>query len=373
MNPTSDRMRPAFTLTALTVLGLLLALPTGCAKKQQAGGGGFSMPPMPVETATVRSGSLTDRFSVVGSLEASDAITVVSEIGATVKSLPFKEGQPIGAGELIAQLDDRELRAQVDRAQALRDQQQATYDRIAAIVDQGAGAPQDLDDAAAALKMAEADLALGRARLAKTRITAPFAGVTGARRVSQGAYVAPGTPITDLARYDELRVNFTAPERLLGLLKRGATVTVTTTAFPDHPVEGTVDIIDPQLDPQTRSARIVARVANPGRLLRPGMSAQVSLVLASQSNALTLPSEAVFIQGGQTMVYVVGADSTVAPRPIALGLRLPERVEVSSGLAADERVVRAGHQKIYPGAKVMPIPESPGGGGAEGRQAGGGA
>lgn len=359
--PVTPALRLAAAFLALTALG--------CGSGEQSGGGGFSMPPMPVETAAVASGDLADRFTVVGSLEASEAVTVVAEIAARVVALPFAEGQPIARGALIAQLDDGELRAQVARAEALRDQRRAAHDRVAAVVAQGAGAAQDLDDAVAALAVAAADLSLARARLAKTRIVAPFPGVAGARRVSPGAFLAPGTPITDLARYDELRVNFTAPERLLASLQPGAAVSVSTAAFPDRELEGRVDIIDPQLDPETRSARIVARVANPERLLRPGMSARVSLVLARKENALTMPSEAVFIQGGQTMVYVVQADSTVAPRPVTLGLRESERVEVTAGLAPGDVVVRAGHQKIFPGAKVMPM--GAGGPPADGGRGGG--
>jgi membrane fusion protein (multidrug efflux system) len=354
---TRRRRLPGFLLPlALPALALL----GGCGEKGAASGGGFSMPPMPVETAAVTAGTLVDRFTVVGSLAASEAITVVSEIDAAVIALPFREGQPIAAGALIAQLDDAELKAHAERALALRDQRQASHARVAAVVAAGAGSAQDLDDAAAALKVAEAELRLAETRLAKTRITAPFAGVLGARQVSPGAYLRAGTAIAELSRYDELRVSFSAPERLLGQLTRGAAVSVTTTAYPDSALMGTVDIIEPALDAATRSARVVARLPNRDRLLRPGMSAEVSVVLASRENALTLPSEAVFILGGQMMVYVVGADSTISPRPVSLGLRLADAVELLAGLAPGERVVRAGHQKIYPGAKVLPLPAGAG-------------
>lgn len=79
------------------------------------------------------------------------------------------------------------------------------------------------------------------------------------------------------------------------------------------------------------------------------------MVLDVRPDALTVPSEAVFVQDGQSLVYVVAADSTVAPRPVVLGLRRPDSVEIVEGLAAGDRVVRTGHQKLYPGAKVAPI------------------
>ena len=361
--------QPAGLFRVAIAVALCAGVFGGCSrgKGEQAGGGGFSMPPMPVQTADITAGTIQNRYSVVGTLEAVEAITVVAEISGRVVALPFHEGQPIARGALIAQLDDTELAAEVARAEAQVAQRQSSYDRIRTVADQGAGTPQDLDDADAGLKVATADLAVARARLAKTRITAPFSGVTGARQVSVGAYLTGGVAVTDLARIDELRVNFTAPERMLASLQQGSPVTITTTAYPDHVLEGTIDVIDPSLDPGTRAAHIVARVKNPDRLLRPGMSADVAVILESRDNAIKVPSEAIFVQAGQPMVYVVQADSTVAPRPVTLGLRETDAVEVLEGLAPGERVVRAGHQKLFPGAKVMPLPAA----GAAGAPAGG--
>ena len=122
-------------------------------------------------------------------------------------------------------------------------------------------------------------------------------------------------------------------------------------------------MIEPQLDPATRSVGIVARVANPDELLRPGMSATVSVILSERSDALTVPSEAVFVEGGQAFVFVVRPDSVVTRTPVVLGTRQPGTVEVSAGLADGQQVVRAGHQKLFAGAKVMPV-----GGGRAGRR-----
>lgn len=332
----------------------LLVLMFGCGGKQA--GGGFSMPPMPVEVSPVTSQTVTDKFEGVGSIEAVEAITVVSEIDAAVQSLPFREGGSIGKGGLIAQLDDQQLKAEVARAEALRAQSQSTYDRVKSIVDQGAGAPQDLDDAAAALKVAAANYDLAKARWGKTRIVAPFEGIIGARRVSVGTFLRAGQTITDLANIDEIRVTFSAPERFVAQLSQGAQVTVSTTAFSGFALKGKIIVVEPMIDLTTRSARVVARVQNAGRKFRPGMSASVSAVLSQRPNALTIPSEAVFGSGNQSFVFVVKPDSTVARTPLVLGTRMADVVEVVEGLKAGMIVVRAGHQKLFEGGKVMPMP-----------------
>jgi membrane fusion protein (multidrug efflux system) len=335
----------------------LMLVASGCSQQQAQGG--FTMPPMPVETAKVTEGTVADPFEAVGTIEAEDAITVVSEIDATVIDLPFKEGAAIAKGGLIAQLDDIQLRAEEERAKAILEQRKVTYERIKTITDEGLGTAQSLDDAAAALKVAEADLALIRARLLKTRIVAPFAGIIGARRVSPGAFVRAGTPITELAQVNRLRINFSAPERYYSSLQRGAEVKVSTTAYPGYELTGRVAVIEPIVDQATRRAKIIARIDNPGDKFRPGMSANVTVVLSERENALVIPSEAVFVEGNQALVFVIQADSTVARTPVELGTRLSDKVEVLNGVAAGTMVVRAGHQKLFPGAKVMPISAAP--------------
>ncbi|TLY31392.1 MAG: efflux RND transporter periplasmic adaptor subunit [Ignavibacteria bacterium] len=256
---------------------------------------------------------------------------------------------------MIAKLDDSQLAAELSRAEALRAQSQSSYERVKAVVEAKAGAPQDLDDAAAALKVAEANLALARARFAKTRIVAPFDGIIGSRRVSIGTFLRAGQAITDLANIDKIRVNFSAPERFVSVLKPGAEVQVSTTAFPGYELKGEIVVVEPVLEAGTRSARVVAQVANPGRKFRPGMSANISAVLSERPKAITIPNEAIFGSGDQSFVFVVKSDSTVSRVPLKLGTRLASVVEVLDGLQPGMTVVCAGHQKLFEGARVMPV------------------
>ena len=341
----------------LMICASVALLTIGCGGNKA--GGGFSMPPMPVEVSDVKVQKIADKFEAVGTIEAIEAITVVSEIDAAVVSLPFEEGSFIRKGGLIAHLDDSQLSAEVERAEALYAQTKTNYGRIKTIVEQKAGAPQDLDDAAAALQVADANLAVAKARLAKTRIVAPFDGIIGARKVSVGTFLRIGNAIAELANVDEMRVNFSAPERYFGQLKRGAEVTVSTSAFSGYELKGKIIAIDPVLEPGTRSANVVARVRNSERKFRPGMSANISVVLSERPHAMTIPNEAVFANGDQSFVYVVKADSTAARVSITLGTRLTDVVEVVQGLQQGSKIVKAGHQKLFDGARVMPIPSQP--------------
>lgn len=343
-------------MTRGLVLGIsLLVILAGCGQDDKQAGGGFQRPPTPVEAAPVVTGPVTDSFTTVGTLEADQSVVVTGEIDGIIVEIPFKEGRKLAEGELIARLVDDQLKAEAQRARALRDQTKSTWERVKSIVDQGAGAPQDLDDATAALKVAEANLALAETRLAKTRITAPFDGLAGKRLVSRGTFMRAGTPITQMAQVDKLRVTFAVPERILGSMHLGAPVAVSTPAFPEIRLTGVVDVIEPLLDPGTRTVGIVALVDNPSEVLRPGMSATIAVVLQERASALTVPTEAVFVEGGQAYVYAIKPDSLVTRVAVSLGTRLTDVVEVLDGLEDGQQVVKAGHQKLYEGAKVMPM------------------
>ena len=344
-----------FANAATAAATVAVAASVSCSDDAEEAAAGFSMPPTPVETAVATARTVADRFSAIGTLAAGERITVVSEIDGTVVEIPYREGDPIRRGDLIARLDQTQTAAQVRRAQALLDQRRSSYERIRKVVEKGAGARQDLDDAAAALKVADADLAVQNARLDKTVISAPFAGLVGTRRISAGAFVRAGEAITDLVQVSSLRVYFSVPERYLAQLKRGVAVTVATTAFPDYELSGSIDVVEPIVDADTRSARVMARLDNPERKLLPGMSADVTAILSQREDAITVPSEAVFVSGSEHLAYVVREDGTVARRILVLGARASNYVEVVEGIAAHEVVVRSGHQKLYEGAAVQPL------------------
>ena len=344
-------------------LVLMAWLATSCAPGG-AGGKGFQMPPTPVELAPVHLENMRDEFHALGSIEALDNAQIVSELSGTVKSLPFIEGQQVKAGALLALLDDRELRASADHAEAQRQQAGENFDRTQKLAEQKLVSQSELDDSKSAMQIAEADLELARVRLEKTHIRAPFDGAVGRRMTSVGAWLKPGDPVTNIARLSTLRVAFSAPERMLADLRPGREVRVHTPAWPDREFLGRLTVVDPIVDADTRTVHLLAELPNPAGILRPGLSADVSVTIAERKRALTIPDEAVFAEGTANYVYVVQPDTTVMRAAVQLGARDSSRVEILSGLTAGQMVVRTGHQKLYPGAHIMALGAPPGAGGA---------
>jgi membrane fusion protein (multidrug efflux system) len=329
------------------------------------------MPPTPVEVASVESRTVREQFRAIGGIEADEVIQVTTEVPGVVRQLPFTEGRLVAAGALLARLDDREAAANAARAKAQRELAESNARRATALAQQQVISEQSLEDTRAALKIAQANEAQAEAQLAKMRIRAPWAGLVGRRRVSVGAYVQAADPITELARVDRVRVQFSAPERYLNQLRVGTPVEITTPAFPGRAFGGRLTVVDPIVDPQTRSVHLVAEFRNPQHVLKSGLSANVTVTFSERPMALVVPDEAIFAEGAQSYVFVVKPDSTVARAAIQTGLRDSSRVEVTRGLEAGQQIVKAGHQKLFDGAKVIPIPSAmmaggmpPGGGGA---------
>ena len=337
----------------LLLLAAIYMLTASCGGKQQ---GGFAPPPTPVEIATVNQTGVVDRFYAVGTVDAAERITVATEINAIVMELPFEEGQSIEKGGLIARLDDAQALAEVSSASASRDQAKISYDRTREIVQARGAAQQDLDDATARLKIAEARLEQAQVALSKTRIRAPFPGVLGIRRVSPGAYLRTGDAITTLSQINQVKVMLSVPERIVPYLEVGAQVAVSTPVYPDKRLKGKISVIDPIINESTRTVQAIARIDNREMFLRSGMSADVSIVLETRPDAVTVPDEAIFAEGNQDFVFLINADSTVVKTAVTLGSRQPGTVEITHGLTAGQQIVKAGHQKLYDGARVMSIP-----------------
>jgi len=158
-----------------------------------------------------------------------------------------------------------------------------------------------------------------------------------------------------LANLNHIRVLFSVPERYLAVLKTNSQIVIFTSVYPGYEVKGKIIAIEPILNSETRNVRVVGYLKNPGQKFRSGMSANIVVVLSERPNALVIPNQSVFASGNQSFVYVVQQDSSVTQVPVTLGLQLSDVVEVLNGLENGMQVVQAGHQKLFPGAKIHPV------------------
>ena len=206
------------------------------------------------------------------------------------------------------------------------------------------------------MKVDQAQVDLAQAKLDKTVLSAPFAGILGLRHVSVGDYVTPGQDIINLENIQPLKVDFRIPETYLTDLHSGQTIRITVDALPGEAFEGAVYAIDPRIDAAGRSLVIRAQLPNEHMRLRPGLFARVKLVVARQNDALLIPEEALMPKGDKQFVYKV-VDGKAKMTQVHTGLHRDGQVQITDGLAAGDVVIVAGQMKVRPDGAVKVLPE----------------
>lgn len=310
------------------------------------------MPPMPVLAAPVELGPALDQVQTVGSLLADESVTISSEIDGRIADLKFTEGQRVEKDTALVVLDSAEWDAVVKQGEAAVILQELKFARSSELRDKKIISMQEYDEAQAALIVARAVLALARARMAKTILSAPFSGILGMRHVSPGDYVEAGQEIVNLEAIDPLKVDFRAPERYASQLAQAKRISVRVDAYPDESFEGEVYAIEPRVDTASRNISLRARISNPEGRLLPGMFAQVTVFLDQRELALWVPEQSLLPQGDKQFVYRV-VDGRAVLTAVEIGLRKPGMVEIVNGLSPGDIVVVEGQLKLHDGAAVV--------------------
>lgn len=304
-----------------------------------------------VEVARVALARIADDAQAVGTLHSRQSVLLRPEVSGRVTRIGFRDGERVHKGQLLVQLDDQLVAAQVQQAQAELSIARANDKRNQELVAQGFISQRSVDESGANLKVAEAKLALAQATAARMRILAPFDGIAGIRSINVGDYLKDGADIVNIEDIDAIYVDFRLPERYQTKVQRGQHATIEVDALPGRKFDAVVQAIDPAVDANGRSLAIRGIIENRQLQLRPGMFARVTAKFGVRENAQVVPEEAIVPQAGKQFVFrlVDGPDhdTRIAQRvEVQLGLRSPGRVEVTSGLHPGDLIVTAGQQRI---------------------------
>ena len=323
----------------------------GCGSGQ--GKGNFRPPPPVVEVVTVTPERVDDTIVLVGTLVAEASVEMRPEIDGIVETIDFVEGQAVKKGATLFTLRDAEQTALLRESEARAKLALEIFQRIDALAQQEISARAEHDKASAELEVARAETELRRVELEKTRVRAPFDGVVGARLVSPGERVRRSTRMVRIDAVDRLQLLFAVPEIGVPFVRTGMPVTITVKPYPEIRFAGEVFFVSPTLDETTRRLLLKAWVPNPDRKLQPGLFANLEVQLAERDNALVVPESALVVDQGGTYVWRLSEDGKPSRVPVETGLRKASRVEISSGLAAGDRIVSAGTQKVTEGEPVV--------------------
>jgi membrane fusion protein (multidrug efflux system) len=354
-------MRPLFLTAGLIAL-------SACGKKQDAAAAGGAPDMMnreqAVEMMTITVMPLEESVGLVGSIAANESAELRPELAGVVTSIHFKEGSTVKKGELLAKLDTRELEAQLAEARAGFVLAEQNLIRNRTLLEDEAVSKLEVDAAVADHAKLAASIELLEVRLAKSSITAPFDGIAGDRSISVGDYVSSQTIITTIDDLSRLKVEMAVPERYLPNLKQGTTFTLrAATSEEGGETSGEVYFVSPRIDETTRSTLVKGYVSDPPPFLKPGMFANITLVLRTVQDALVVPETAILSTARGTVIIVPEEKDgamTAAFVPVKTGLRVPGFVQVSPvgpPIKAGDRIVSSGVGGLilFPGVKLKAV------------------
>jgi multidrug efflux system membrane fusion protein len=328
-------------------------------------------PPVAVSVAEAKSEVIPNLLTAVGDLAAVHQVNVTSDVNGRITDILFIAGSTVTAGTPLVQLFDGPDQGDLASFKAQATVAQLTLERAKQLASRQFGPQATVDAAQAAYDQANAGIAKTQAIISQKLVRAPFDGELGVRKVEVGQFLTAGTQIVSLTDLSTLYANFTVTEKDSAQLKVGQTVRIAVDAYPGRKFEGKITTIEPQIATDTRNIRVQATIANPDRILKPGMFATTTIVLPDKPAVVTVPETAVDYTLYGDSVYLLtekkendGKTGLSAVRTfVQVGNRVDGRAEILRGLKAGDRVVAVGQLKLQSGSAVTistdPVPPMP--------------
>ena len=306
----------------------------------------------------VMEATLPQRLVALGNLSANQSVNITPQIEGRIVALHLQEGGRVPAGKLLARLDDREQVAITEQARIALAEAKRQLSYMEKLVSKKAISAEEIQAQRATVERLDAALQAELATLDNYTLEAPFAGTLSFHDQSIGSLISAGTVLTTLDDLDTMKLTLKLPESSLSQVVRGATITATSDAWPGQTFTGTIDSINPRIDPQSLTFQVRAMLANPDNRLLPGMLMRTTIELPGQQQ-LMVPSRSIMFAGNKRYVYVIDAQNKVTRQLITTGQTIDQYIVVLSGLRVGERVVDEGVVKVSDGRQVQILNPSP--------------
>lgn len=341
---------------------------------RRGGGGQAGGRTITVAVAVAKTGKLPVTRQTIGTIVPVASTAVTTNISGLVAKVLVKDGAEVKAGDVLVQLDDRTIKANIQRDQAQLAKDQASLDaanstlnRIQTLAKTGVDTQQQVSDATLAVKQATATLLVDQANIAadnvalsQTQIKAPFDGKLGTVQFSEGAYVAPGTNVALLTQMKPVYAEFMLPEPDLDLIRSTmasnsltADVTPTQASQNNAPSTGKIVFIDNNVDSASGTFKLRMLLENDAEKFWPGQSLNVAVNAGQSPDLVVVPMVALQPLSGNYTTYVVKPDNTVEQRKVTVALSNGTLAGVSDGLKDGDAVVVEGQASLTNGSRVM--------------------
>jgi RND family efflux transporter MFP subunit len=325
----------------MTLYSLLLS---GCGRAPEFPATA-TLPPVAVRVQTVESKQRVATEEVVGTVRAKLHSIIEAKISGRIEKMLVVPGQNVKTGELLVQLDAREVQAQLDQALALRQQAQNDLKRATDLIQQKILSQSEYDNAQSKFRVADAAATEAETMLGYTKVTAPFDGVITRKYADVGDLASPGKPLLEMEDARDLRLEADVPEAVIGHLALGDKLEVRVSGVTNE-LDGVISEIAPSADPNSRTF-LVKLDLPPTTGLRAGQFGRAAMPVG-ETSALRAPVSAMVQRGQMELVFVVVNDRAQL-RIVKTGKRIGDEVELVSGVDAGERVVVDGAAGLVDG------------------------
>nr|WP_295930755.1 efflux RND transporter periplasmic adaptor subunit [uncultured Dyadobacter sp.] len=317
----------------------------GDGKNAKSAGGA-----VPVNVFIVGRESIENQIFASGTVLPNEEVNLMSEISGRLVKLDIKEGAYITKGQLIAKINDRELKAQLQKIAYNQDLSKKIEARQKKLLNVEAINLEEYDVTSNNIRVLEAEKEVIEAQLEKTEIRAPFSGRIGLKFISEGAYLAPGTPIVTIVQSNPVKIDFTVPEKYTPNIRVGGTVKFNLDGDPST-FNARILAVDPKVDENLRTLRVRAIASNPEGRFVPGMFVKVLADLDANRSAMMIPTEAIVPVLKGKKVFVV-KNGKAQEAMVTTGLRTDKKIQVIDGLQPGDSLITSGIIAIKPNTAV---------------------
>ena len=346
------------TFTVIAALGFVKFKQVQTAMAQ---GASFQPPPEAVTTLVAQSESWPATLSAIGTVAAVQGVTVSADLPGTVARVAFESGRGVRKGDVLAELDTRQERAQLAAIEAQQELARLNYNRLKGLLADRVISQAEFDRAAADQKETDARLGEVHATIERKTIRAPFDGVLGIRLVNLGQYLAAGEAVVPLQSLHPIYVNFGVPQQDIGQIRVGPRIQVTARDVAGVEFSGRVTAIDSIVDQATRNIQVQATLPNTAGQLRSGMFVQTELLFGASRSVVAVPASAInYAPFGDSVFVVTDLEGQkgetyrgVRQQFVKLGGSRGDQVAIVSGVSAGDEVVTSGVFKLRNGAAVV--------------------
>jgi len=293
---------------------------------------------------------LENKLFSYGTILSNEQVELRPEVSGKLVSIHFQEGSFVKKGTMLAKINDIDLQAQLKKSSLAWKLAKERKDRLKGMLDIQGVSQEEYDAAANQVQTFATDMDYINAQIAKTEIHAPFSGHIGLRQVSEGSFVTSNTVIATIQQTDQLKIDFTVPEKYASLVSKGDFIHFNVGNLQEQ-FTARVYAIEPNIDQLTRNIAIRALFKNTTSAVFPGSFARIELVANKKEAALMIPTEAVIpdLKGKKVFIAKDGKAHSVK---IETGLRNDAQIEIISGLAEGDTVITTGIMTLKPDTKV---------------------